>query len=63
MEKHTKYNIYHFNHSQVPSSVALSTFTMLRYHPLHVVPEHSITPDTPTSVSSHSPASPAPGNP
>ena len=64
VEKHTKHSIYHFNHIQVLSSVALNAFAMLYSHSLHLVPEHSFTPITPTPHSSAvAPPFPAPPAP
>lgn len=66
VEKHTKHSIYHFNHIQVLSSMALNAFSMLCSHSLRLVPEHSFTPNTPTphpsAIAPPFPALPAPGS-
>ena len=66
VEKHTKHSIYHFNHIQVCSSVALNAFAVLCSHSFCLVPEHSFTPNTPTphpsALAPRFPVPPAPGS-
>lgn len=53
--KHTKHEIYHFNHFQVYNSVALSAFAVLYNHHHCLVPELFTTPNgNPIPISSHS---------